>query len=30
VRFSDALPRNTSGKLQHYLLRQLIEKENQA
>ncbi|MEW2117133.1 AMP-binding protein [Streptomyces sp. NPDC005474] len=30
VRFSDSLPRNTSGKLQHYLLRQLIEKENQA
>jgi 2-aminobenzoate-CoA ligase len=30
VRFSDALPRNTSGKLQHHLLRKLIEKENQA
>ena len=30
VRFSDGLPRNTSGKLQHYLLRQLIEKESQA
>ncbi|MEU6199958.1 AMP-binding protein [Streptomyces sp. NPDC047061] len=30
VRFTDALPRNTSGKLQHYLLRRLIEKENPA
>ncbi|MFJ9097868.1 AMP-binding protein [Streptomyces sp. LUP47B] len=29
VRFTDALPRNTSGKLQHYLLRQLIEKANE-
>ncbi|WP_329550792.1 AMP-binding protein [Streptomyces sp. NBC_00696] len=32
VRFCDALPRNTSGKLQHFLLRRLVEseKENQA
>ncbi|GGN42305.1 AMP-binding protein [Streptomyces fuscichromogenes] len=30
VRFTDALPRNTSGKLQHYLLRRLIEKESPA
>jgi len=30
VRFIDALPRNTNGKLQHFLLRRLLEKENQA
>ncbi|MEV0469203.1 AMP-binding protein, partial [Streptomyces prunicolor] len=30
VRFCDALPRNTSGKLQHFLLRRIVEKENQA
>ncbi|MGW4892542.1 AMP-binding protein [Kitasatospora sp. NPDC004240] len=30
VRFSEALPRNASGKLQHYVLRQLIEKESRA
>jgi 2-aminobenzoate-CoA ligase len=30
VRFCDVLPRNTSGKLQHFLLRQIVEKENQA
>jgi 2-aminobenzoate-CoA ligase len=27
VRFADALPRNTSGKLQHYTLRRLVEAE---
>lgn len=30
VRFCDELPRNTSGKLQHFLLRRIVEKENQA
>lgn len=30
VRFIDALPRNTSGKLQHFKLRQLSESENRA
>jgi 2-aminobenzoate-CoA ligase len=30
VRFTDALPRNTSGKLQHFRLRQQIEAENSA
>ena len=27
VRFVDALPRNTSGKLQHFKLRQIAENE---
>jgi 2-aminobenzoate-CoA ligase len=30
VRFRDSLPRNSSGKLQHFLLRRIVEKENQA
>lgn len=30
VRFATSLPRNTSGKLQHFKLREIIEAENQA
>ncbi|MGW6914322.1 AMP-binding protein [Kitasatospora sp. NPDC054939] len=30
VRFSEALPRNASGKLQHYVLRRLVAKEGRA
>ncbi|MEI7055735.1 AMP-binding protein [Nocardioides sp. CCNWLW239] len=30
VRFADSLPRNTSGKLQHFKLRQIVESESTA
>ncbi|NUR85193.1 MAG: 2-aminobenzoate-CoA ligase, partial [Nonomuraea sp.] len=30
VRFRAALPRNASGKLQHYVLREIVEKEHSA